>query len=53
MTAGDYFSAETISNTSADVTFSYGTGAAANFEVSALDGKGGFNITVLIYPQVI
>ena len=45
VTAGDYFSAETISNTSADVSFTFGEGAAANPEVSAIDSKGGFNIT--------
>lgn len=41
----DYFSGETITNTSADVSFNFGTGAAAFFEVSAIDSKGGFNIT--------
>ncbi len=45
VTAADYFSAETITNTSADVTFNYGTGAAAFFEVSAIDSKSGFSIT--------
>ena len=43
--SADYFSAETITNSSADVTFNYGTGAAAFFDVSAIDSKSGFSIT--------
>ncbi len=43
--AGEYFSANTITATSGNVTFTYGTGGNAFVDVSAIDTVSGFTLT--------